>query len=133
MIMRNILLNRKFVLTLTLWTVLISLPPSNAFAMPSASVSAFDASSFRQAQMDKILIELSRPEARAHMMLMGIKQAELQEKLSQLDDAQLATVADKASAVKVAGDAGLGIVITILVIVILVIIIQKLNHNKRIL
>ena len=130
--MRKFLLNRKLVLTLALWTMLISIPPSNAFAMPSASVTAFDGASLRQAQMNKIMSELSRPEARAHLMLMGISQNELKEKLAQLDDTQLAGVANKADAVKVAGDAGLGIIITLLVIAILAIIFVRLANNKKI-
>jgi hypothetical protein len=130
--MRKFLLNRSFVLTLALWTILISAAPSNAFAMPSASVSTFDASSMRQLQMNKILSELSRPEAKTHLMLMGINQNELKEKLAQLDDAELAVVADKAEAIKVAGDSGLGIIITLLVIGILAIIFYRLYHNKRI-
>src|SRR3989338_3436666 len=101
--MRKFLLNRNLVLTLALWTILISIPPSNAFAMPTASVTSFDGVSLRQGQMDKIMSEMSRPEARAHMMLMGISQNELKEKLSQLDDTQLASVAYKAAAVKVLG------------------------------
>ncbi len=130
--MRKFLLNRNLVLTLALWTMLISIPPSSAFAMPSASVSAFDIVSLRQTQMNKIMSELSRPEARAHLMLMGISQNELKEKLTQLDDAQLAGVAKKADAVKVAGDAGLGIIITLLVIAILAIIFVRLANNKKI-
>src|SRR3989338_5916535 len=130
--MRKFLLNRKFVLALAVWTMLISIPPSNAFAMPSASVTAFDSASLRQAQMNKIMSELSRPEARAHLMLMGISQNELKEKLAQLDDTQLAGVANKADAVKVAGDAGLGIIITLLVIAILAIIFVRLANNKKI-
>ncbi len=130
--MRKALLNRKFVLALALWTTFVSLPPSNAFAMPSASVSAFDGASLRQAQMNSILSQMSRPEARAHMMLMGVNQNELKEKLTQLDDAQLDSVAQKAQAIKVAGDAGLGIIITLLVIAILVVIFMRLNNNQRI-
>ena len=130
--MRKALLNRKIVLALALWTTFVSLPPSNAFAMPSASVSAFDGASLRQAQMNSILSQMSRPEARAHMMLMGVNQNELKEKLTQLDDAQLDSVAQKAQAIKVAGDAGLGIIITLLVIAILVVIFMRLNNNQRI-
>ncbi len=130
--MRKFLLNRKFVLTLALWTMMISIPPSNAFAMQSASVSAFDGVSLRQVQMGNILSQLSRPEARAHMMLMGINQAQLKEKLAQLDDAQLASVSKKADAIKVAGDSGLGLIIVLLVIGILAIIFVRLYNNKRI-
>ncbi len=130
--MRKLLLNRNFVLTLALWTMLVSIPPSNAFAMPSASVSVFDSASLRQTRMNSILSELSRPEARAHLMLMGISQNELKEKLTQLDDAQLAGVAKKANAIKVAGDGGLGLIVTLLVIAILVIIFSRLYNHDRI-
>ena len=130
--MRKLLLNRSFILTLALWTMLISVPPSNAFAMPSASVSSFDTASLRQAQMTHIMTQLSRPEARAHLMLMGISQNELKEKLSQLDDAQLAGVSKRADAIKVAGDGGLGLIITLLVIGILVIIFARLYNHKKI-
>ena len=130
--MRKFLLNRKFVLALALWTMLISMPPSSAVAMPSASVSAFDAASLRQVQMTNILQQLSRPEARTHLMMMGISQSELKSKLSQLDDAQLANVANKADAIKVAGDGGLGLIVVLLVIGILAIIFVRLYNNKRI-
>jgi len=130
--MRKFLLNRKLILTLTLWTMLISIPPSNGYAMPSASVSAFDIASARQAQMNKILIELARPEAKAHLMLMGVSQSELKQELARLDDAQLADVAAKADAIKVAGDSGLGIIIAILVIAILIVIFVRLKNHQRI-
>jgi hypothetical protein len=130
--MRKFLLNRKFVLTLALWTILISIPPSNAFAMQSASVSTFDAVSLRQVQMSNIMAQLSRPEARAHMMLMGMNQNQLKEKLAQLDDAQLASVSKKADAIKVAGDGGLGLIVVLLVIGILAIIFVRLYNNKKI-
>ena len=130
--MRKFLLNRKFVLALAMWTILISIPPSDAHAMPSASVSAFDVVSMRQGQMDHIMSELSRPEAKAHLMLMGISQSQLKDKLAQLDDAQLAGVSKKADAIKVAGDGGLGLIVVLLVIGILAIIFVRLYNNKRI-
>lgn len=130
--MRKFLLNRKLIMTLTLWTMLISMPPSNASAMPSSSVAAFDNAAARQAQMNHIMTEFARPEARAHLMLMGISRNDLKEKLNSLDDVQLAYVSDKADAVKAAGDAGLGIIITILVIAILTIIFIRLHNHERI-
>lgn len=130
--MRKILLNRKFVLTLAVWMALLSIPPSNALAMPSVSVSTVDGAAMRQTQMNGILLQMSRPEARAHMMMMGISSGELKAKLAGLDDAQLAYVAQKADAVKVAGDAGLGLIITLLVIGILAIIFVRLYNNKKI-
>lgn len=119
-------------MTLAVWTILISIPPSNAFAMPSASVATFDNASIRQAQISHIVADLSGPQARAHMMMMGVSPIELREQLAQLDDEQLASVAQKSNQVKVAGDAGLGIIITILVIAILAIIFVRLSNHQRI-
>ena len=130
--MRKILLNRNFVLFLTLWMGLVSVPPSNAFAMPSASVTAFDGAALRQVQIQKIMTELSRPEARTHLVLMRINRSELQERLNGLDDAQLASVSKQADAIKAAGDAGLGIIITLLVIGILAIIFVRLANKEKI-
>ena len=130
--MRKFILNPKLVWSVSLWAILISISPSNVFSMPSVSVSALDSVSFRESQINNIMSELYRPETRAHMMMMGISQKELKAKLTQLDDEQLASVAKKADAVKVAGDAGLGILITLLVIGILAIIFVRLANNKKI-
>lgn len=125
--MRKFLLNRPFVLAMAFLALFVSLPPSKALAMPSASVSTFNVAA-RQAQIDQIMSVLSRPEARAHLVLMGIRQEDLKARLSQLDDRQLAMVADKADAVKAGGDA-LGIVVVVLVIAILVVLLMKLSDK----
>ena len=126
--MRKILLNRKFVTVLVLWMSLISIPPSNAFAMPSDSIAAFTMPSVRESQIENILMVLSRPEARAQLMLMGINQTTLKEKLNQLDDRELNTVSQKVDSVKAGGDA-LGLVIVLLVIAILVVLLLKLSDK----
>ena len=127
--MRKFILNRNFVYTLALWMAFISIPPSNAFAMPSDSISSFAASSARDAQIGKIMAVLSRPEARAHLALMGINQKELQSKLSQMDDGDLAVIAEKADTVKAAGSDALAIIIVLLVIAILVVLLMKLSNK----
>ena len=127
--MRKFLLDRKFVAVLALWMCLISVPPSNALAMPSESISAVTAPSIREAQIAGVLAVLSRPEARAQMVMMGIDQKTLKEKLAALDDSQLASVAQKAESVKAGGD-GLGLIIVLLVIVILVLVIMKLSDKR---
>ncbi len=126
--MRDFLLNRKFVFLLACWATFISVPPSQALAMPSDSVSVFSGAAVRDAQIHKIMGVLSRPEARAHLVMMGIDQKELKSGLSKLDDRQLGLVADKADQVKAAGD-GLAVVIALLVITLLVIVILKLSNK----
>ena len=125
---RKYLLNRKFVFTLALWMAFLSVPPSNAFAMPSDSVAGFNAAAARQAEIEKIMAVLSRPEARAHLVLMGVKPNELRDRLGRLDDEQLASVASRAEEVKVGGDA-LGVVVALLVIAILVVLLIKLSDK----
>ena len=126
--MRDFLLNRKFVFLLACWTTLLGVSPSQALAMPSDSVSVFSGASVRDAQIHKIMEVLSRPEARAHLVMMGIDQRELKSGLSKLDDRQLGLVADKADQIKVAGD-GLAVVIALLVIALLVVAILKLSNK----
>ena len=123
--MRKILLNRKFVTVLVLWMSLISIPPSNAFAMPSDSIAAFTIPSVREAQIENILMVLSRPEAKAQLMLMGINQETLKEKLNQLDDRELNTVSQKVDSVKAGGV--LGLIIVLLVIAILVVLLARIT------
>ena len=127
--MRKYLLNRNFVSLLALWAIFISVPPSDAVAMPSGSVADFSALSMRQVQIDKILAVLSQPQARAHLMLMGVNEKELEGKLSRLDDQQLALVASEADKVKTGGDA-LGVIVILLVIAILVVVLIKLQNKE---
>lgn len=127
--MRKYLLNCKFVSLLALWAIFISVPPSDALAMPSASVADFSALSMRQVQIDKILAVLSQPQARAHLVLMGLNEKELKGKLSRLDDQQLALVASEADKVKAGGDA-LGVIVILLVIAILVVVLMKLQNKE---
>ena len=126
--MTKLLLDRKIVFVVTMWAFLIGIPPSGAYAMPSESIAAFTVPSVREAQMDHILSVLSRPEARAHLMMMGITEKELKEKLLRLDDQQLALVSDKADQVN-AGGSALGLVIVLLVIAVLIILIVKLSDK----
>lgn len=126
--MRKVLLNPKFVFLLACWAVFLGMSPSQALAMPSGSVSVLSADSARDAQLHKILETFSRPEARAHLVMMGIDRKEFEARLSQLDDRQLGLVADKADQVKAAGS-GLGVVVALLVIVLLVVVILKLSDK----
>ena len=125
------LLSRKLVGVVAAWALWISVSPGRAFALPSESVSAFQAGSCREAQIEKIMSVLSRPEAQVHLRTAGIDPTGLRGQLAKLDDAQLATVAEKADAVKAGGF--LGLIIALLVIAILVVIlIYLLNKDIEI-
>lgn len=128
--MRKYLLNYKLVWMMALWMALVSIPPSNAFAFPSESLSTVQSVSLREAQIDKVMSVLSRPEARLHMRLMRINENQVRDSLVKLDDAELAQVAQRADSVKAAGDFGLGLLITLLVIVLLVVLIVDLSNKK---
>ena len=126
--MRKTMLNVKFVSVLALWMCLLSIPPTNAFAMPSESIAAVSLPSVRQAQIDNIMFVLSRPDVRAHLVLAGIDQKALEAKLSQLNDKDLASVAQKTQTIKAGGDA-LGLIVVLLVIAILVVLLMKLSNR----
>lgn len=124
--MKKIILNRYFVLLISISTFCFNVAPPNAFAMPSESVTTFDREAARQAQIEKIMSVLDRPAVKVHMAVMGLNRGEISQSLSKLDDVQLARVSDKAEQVRVAGDAAIGIVIGLLLIVLLVVVIVKL-------
>ena len=128
--MRKYLLNNRFVWMMTLWAALICIPPSNAFAFPSQSLSTVQPALLRQAQIDSVMDALSRPEAQLHMRLMHLDENQVRESLTKLDDTELAQVAQRADSVKAAGDAGLGLIIALLVIVLLVVLIVNLSNKK---
>ena len=128
--MRKYLLNRKLVLLMSLWMALLGGLPSNAFAFPSESLSTGGASEARQAQIDKVMSALSRPEAQLHLRLMRIDEGQVRTALAKLDEAQLAQVAQKADKVKAAGDGALGLLIALLVVVLLVVLIVNLSNKK---
>lgn len=127
--MRKFLLNRGFVGALAVWAAVISFNPSVGSAMPSESLSTVQAVSVRQAQVEEIMQVLSMPQAQLHLRMMGLREADVREGLSKLDDAELAQVASRSETVKAGGD-GLGIVIAVLVIVLLVIVILSLTDKK---
>ncbi len=127
--MRKYLLNCKLVWAVALWTAFVSIPPSSVHAFPSESLAILQPVSLREAQIDKVMSVLSRPEARLHMRLMRIDESQVRDSLAKLDDAELAQVAERADSVKAAGGA-LGIVIALLVIVLLVVLIMNISDKK---
>ncbi len=115
------LLNPRFALILAVWAVLMGVFSGRASAMPRGSLGLSPAvSSTRTAQIERIMTVLSKPEAQVHLRAMGIRLPELRSRLSKLDDAQLARMAQKADTVKAGGQ--LGLLIAALVIAILIVI-----------
>ena len=94
--------------------------PPAAFALPSESVTTFQPAAERQAQMEKVLSILSRPEARIQMKLAGIPEKELRGRLERMDDSHLTWAAARADQIQAAGV--LGLIIALLVIAILIVI-----------
>src|SRR5574341_1301753 len=115
--MKRYIKDLKFVLFLSLCVTFVNVP-LDSLALPSESVSTFEGSSARVAQIEKIMSVLDRPEAQAHLMVMVIIKSQLREQLSQLDDTKLELVSQKADQVKAAGDS-VGLVIGVLLIILL--------------
>ncbi len=114
------LLNPKIVSVMAVWAVLIGLFSSRAAAMPTDSLAVSAAASTREAQIEKIVSVLSRPEAQIHLRAAGIRQPELRVRLSKLNDSQLTILAQRADTLKAAGE--LGLLIFALVVAILIVI-----------
>lgn len=127
--MRKCLLDRRWVGMFALWMTLMTLAPSNSFAMPSDSMTMLQTVSIREAQVEKIMRALASPFAKNHLHMAGVDESQLKSALLKLDDAQLADVAAKADAVKAGGD-GLGFIIALLVIVLLIVLILNVSNKK---
>lgn len=108
-----------FLLTLC-FTWVDGIRPPAAFALPSESVTTFQPAAERQAQMERVLSILSRPEARIQMRMAGIPEKELRGRIERMDDSQLTWAAARADQIKAAGI--LGVIIALLVIAILIVI-----------
>lgn len=114
-------LNRGLAVVLAVcFTWVGGIMPKPALALPSESVATFQPAAVREAQMQKVLGVLSRPDARIQLRLAGISQDELQTRVARMDDSQLEWASQRADQVQAAGV--LGIVIAVLVIAILVVI-----------
>jgi diacylglycerol kinase len=118
--MRKYLLNHEFVLFVSVCTFFLSIQSSKGIALPSESVFVLDREISREAQIEKIMSVLDRPEARTHLMVMGIGKSQLRDQLSRLDEAQLALASEKADAVKAAGNGAEAAVIIILFVVFII-------------
>lgn len=102
------------------FTAVNGVRPQSAFALPSESVMTFQPASVREAQMEKVMSILARPDAQIQMRLAGIPQKELRSRVARMDDSQLEWASQRVDQIKAAGV--LGIIIAVLVIAILVVI-----------
>ena len=128
----SLLTRPKLVVTIAACLGAASIAPTPILALPSESIVAVEPSGLRAAHLETIMEALARPAARIHLRAMGISQTQLRSQLSQLDDTQLARVADQAQTIKAAGN-GLDIVIALLVIgILLVILLYLLNKDIEI-
>ncbi len=128
--MRKFLLNRRLVLAMALWAVFLGVCPTNGFAFPTQSLASLAPSAAREYQINKIMDVLSRPEARLHLQLMKLNEQDVRSSLTKLDDSQLTQVAQRADAVKAAGDGALGVIIALLIITLLVVLILRVSDKK---
>ena len=126
--MRKVLLNRKWVLGLAIWTFICSVP-GDIWAMPSQSMTAVSTNAVREAQVAQIMNVLSRPEARAAFLARGISEEKLRESLSGLSDSELDAVSQRADTIRAGGDAG-GIILTVLLIILLAVVIMKVMEKR---
>jgi diacylglycerol kinase len=129
--MRKYLLNHELVLFIVICTFFLSIQSSKGLALPSESVSSFECSSVREAQIEKIISALNQPEAQVHLMAMGISKARLREQLSQLDNSQLILVSERADTVKAAGNGAAAAVVIILFVVFVVFIIVNFGPHHH--
>lgn len=114
-------------------TSLSALPP-DVQALPTGSLSVERASAAREAQVEHVLSVLSQPAAQWHLRVAGVTTADVRQALAGLDDAQLASVAQQADRVRVAGDAVLVIGIslgTILLVALAACIIYLIVRDRR--
>jgi predicted PurR-regulated permease PerM len=117
--MRRYLLNHGFVVFIVICTFFLGIP-QRGVALPSESVSTLDRQATREAQIERIMETLDRPEAKTHLMVMGISKSQLKEQLSQLDDFQLALVSEKADTVSAAGNGAAAAVLIVLFVVVII-------------
>ena len=125
---RQRLLNPSLVGGLALWALVLGSVPGGAIAMPTASVAQLQPMAIREAQIASIMQVMHHPQAQLQLRLAGISPTQVREGLAKLDDAQLASVARRAEAVKAGGEL-VGLIIALLVVAILVVILITLLHK----
>jgi hypothetical protein len=96
-------------------------PPAAALLAPTEVVTTQD-SGQRQTDLRKVQTLLESKVVRQRLVAMGLNESEIDARLTQLSDTQLHQVASRIDTLHPAGDAGLGIVVTLLVIGILVLL-----------
>ena len=78
--MKFLFLNKRFIGLVALFTFSVAIMPLRVMALPSGALSILSQAE-RQAQVDKILDALSGPQAKPHLVMIGMDLEELETKL----------------------------------------------------
>jgi hypothetical protein len=115
--------SRLFVSALALSTVMaFTMPPEAAAMLAPTDVVTVQDPAQRQQDLLKVQKLLESKVVRNRLVAMGMNESEIDSRLTKLSDAELHQVASRIDKVHPAGDAGLGILVTVLVIGILVLL-----------
>ena len=101
-------------------------PRVDASFVPSAVLARTD----RAADLGTVEKVLEAKMIKARLAELGLTHEEIRNTLSQLNDRQLHKFAQQLDNLKIAGDGGLGIVISVLVIAILAVLLLKLTGHR---
>lgn len=129
------LLNRPVIVAVAASLLLASIAAPPVYALPTESAAPVSTASVRQAQIDHIMQVLERPAAQWHLRAMGLSPEQVKTRLADLDDAQLNQIADKADAVRGAGDPvliiGISLGTVVLVALLVLLIVVLIDHEKH--
>ncbi|MEJ2682995.1 MAG: PA2779 family protein [Candidatus Sulfobium sp.] len=103
-------------------------PRVDASFVPSTAIPL--ARTDRAADLATIQKVLEARMVKTRLTELGLTQAEVSARLSRLSDQQLHKMAQRLDNLKVGGDGGLGIVVTLLVIAILVVLLLQLTGHR---
>lgn len=120
---------RKKAVVLTVASAFFFVNSAPALAGLVDSKHTFEVSSQRDQDMQKVQRALESKIVQDKLKAYGLSKEEIQEKLSQLSDDQIHTLA-KASDKVLAGGDGIGLAIAVVVLLILVVILLKLLNKE---
>jgi hypothetical protein len=84
----------------------------------------------RDTDLQKLQRFLESKIVKQKLQALGYNSYEIRQRLEELNDDDLHTLATKVDGIRVAGDSGLGIVVTLLIIAILVVILLQLTGHR---
>ncbi len=84
----------------------------------------------RQADLNRLQRFLESEIVSKRLQLLGYSSQEIKQKLNSLSDEELHQFASRVDQLRVAGDSGLGVIVTLLVIAILVVLLLQLTGHR---